>query len=193
MREIEQAIRVLLHVLAQTLRLKSEARYEEALAYIRKAFGEADLSPRPVAELSPDELVALCRYPRGFECGPCAGHRRFVVRRGRYAGQDGRAAGIPRPRCRRQSIVRSGGGDRGGCAPYRHCAKAAARRKICRKLTGISPVILRCGKPLSHSGVHKPSFYFAAMSAFVRSAWITAGCGAITTQKEHASWKSQVV
>ncbi len=69
MREIEQAIRVLLHVLAQTLRLKSEERYEEALAYIRKAFGEADLSPRPVSELSPAELVALCRYPRGFEHG----------------------------------------------------------------------------------------------------------------------------
>ena len=69
MREIEQAIRVLLHVLAQTLRLKSEERYEEALAYLRNAFGEADLSPRPIAELSPRELVELCRYPRGFECG----------------------------------------------------------------------------------------------------------------------------
>ena len=69
MREIEQAIRVLLHVLAQTFRLKSEERYEEALAYIRQAFGEGDLSPRPVGELSPRELVELCRYPRGFEYG----------------------------------------------------------------------------------------------------------------------------
>ena len=69
MREIEQAIRVLLHVFAQVLRLKSEERYEEALAYLREAFGEADLSPRPVGELSPRELVALCEYPRGFEYG----------------------------------------------------------------------------------------------------------------------------
>ncbi len=69
MREIEQAIRVLLHVFAQVLRLKSEERYEEALAHIRTAFGEADLSPRPVGELSPRELVELCRYPRGFEYG----------------------------------------------------------------------------------------------------------------------------
>ncbi len=69
MREIEQAIRVLLHVFAQVLRLKSEERYEEALAYLRTAFGEADLSPRPVGELSPRELVELCRYPRGFEYG----------------------------------------------------------------------------------------------------------------------------
>ncbi len=69
MREIEQAIRVLLHVFAQVLRLKSEERYEEALAHLREAFGEADLSPRPVGELSPRELVALCEYPRGFEYG----------------------------------------------------------------------------------------------------------------------------
>ena len=67
MREIEQAVRVLMHVLAQVMRLKSEERYQEALRSIREAFGDLGPAPRPVGELSPQALVDLCRSPGRFQ------------------------------------------------------------------------------------------------------------------------------
>lgn len=66
MREIQQAIGVLLQILAQVIRLKSEERYEEAVQAIHNAYGRLDLSPRPVGELTASELLELCTTPQGF-------------------------------------------------------------------------------------------------------------------------------
>lgn len=66
MRQIQQAVQVLMQVFAQVLKLKSEERYEEAVETIREAFRGTELVPRPVAELSPDELLELCRTEQGF-------------------------------------------------------------------------------------------------------------------------------
>ena len=66
MRQIQQAVQVLMQVMAEVLKLKSQGRYEEAIQSIREAFGEVELSSRPVSELSAEELLELCRTERGF-------------------------------------------------------------------------------------------------------------------------------
>lgn len=65
-REIQQAVRVLMHVLAQVLKLKSQERYEAAIQQINEALGGLELAPRPIAELTSDQVVDLCRTERGF-------------------------------------------------------------------------------------------------------------------------------
>ena len=67
MRQIQQAIQVLLQAFASVLKLKSEERYEEAIQRINEAFGKIELTPRPVRELSPDELIEMCSTPQGFD------------------------------------------------------------------------------------------------------------------------------
>lgn len=52
--------------LAQVLKLVSEQRYDEAIQRINDTLTGLDLAPRPVGELSPRELVQLCRTERGF-------------------------------------------------------------------------------------------------------------------------------
>lgn len=66
MRQIQQAVQVLLQVLAQVFKLRSEQRYDEAIQHINDAFTGLDFTPRPVGELSPEQLVELCRTERGF-------------------------------------------------------------------------------------------------------------------------------
>ena len=67
MRQIQQAISVLLQAFASVLKLKSEERYEEAIQRINEAFGKIELTPRPVRELTPDELLEMCTTPQGFD------------------------------------------------------------------------------------------------------------------------------
>lgn len=66
MRQIQQAVQVLLQALTSVLRLKSEERYDEAVQRITDVFGQIDLTPRPVGELNADELVDLCKTSDGF-------------------------------------------------------------------------------------------------------------------------------
>lgn len=65
-RQIQQAVQVLMQVLAQVLKLRSEERYDEAIQRINAAFIGLDFAPRPVGELAPQELIDLCRTERGF-------------------------------------------------------------------------------------------------------------------------------
>lgn len=67
MRQIQQAIAVLLQAFATVLKLKSEERYEEAIQRINEVFGEIELAPRPVRELSSNELIEMCTTSRGFK------------------------------------------------------------------------------------------------------------------------------
>ena len=66
-RQIQQAVQVLLQALASVLKLKSEERYEAAIEQITQAFGEVDLTPRPVGELDAKELMDLCSTSQGFQ------------------------------------------------------------------------------------------------------------------------------
>lgn len=66
-RQIQQAVQVLMQALASVLKLKSEERFEEAIQQISRAFGEIDLAPRPVGELNAKELVDLCSTSQGFQ------------------------------------------------------------------------------------------------------------------------------
>ena len=66
MREIQQAIRVLMQAFASVLKLKSEERYEEAILRINEALGKIELTPRPVGELTAEELIEMCVTPQGF-------------------------------------------------------------------------------------------------------------------------------
>lgn len=67
MRQIQQAVQVLLQALASVLRLKAEERYDEAIQRITDVFGEIDLTPRPVGELNAQELLDLCSTSQGFQ------------------------------------------------------------------------------------------------------------------------------
>lgn len=66
-RQIQQAVRVLMLALARILKLKDEERYEQAIEEVKLIFGELDFSPRPVGELTAQELVDLCTTPQGFQ------------------------------------------------------------------------------------------------------------------------------
>lgn len=65
-RQIQQAVQVLLQALASVLKLRSEERYDEAVGLIQEAFGKIEITPRPVGELSAEELIELCRTSDGF-------------------------------------------------------------------------------------------------------------------------------
>lgn len=67
MRQLHQAIQVLMQALTRVLKLKAEERYGEAIVEIKQVFSGIDLSPRPVGELSSDEIIEMCQTPRGFE------------------------------------------------------------------------------------------------------------------------------
>lgn len=67
MRQLYQAIQVLMQALTRILQLKSEERYEEAIIEISRVYSGIDLTPRPVGELSADEIIEMCETTRGFE------------------------------------------------------------------------------------------------------------------------------
>ncbi len=67
MRQLHQAIQVVMQALTRILKLKAEERYGDALIEISRVYSGIDLSPRPVGELSADEIVEMCRTTRGFE------------------------------------------------------------------------------------------------------------------------------
>ena len=67
MRQLYQAIQAIMQALTRVNALKSEEKYEEAIAEIDQVFGRIDMAPRPVGELSADEIIAMCRTSRGFE------------------------------------------------------------------------------------------------------------------------------
>lgn len=66
-RQIQQAIQVLMQALARVLNLKEQQRYADAVEQIHLVFGELDFSPRPVGELNAKQLVDLCSTPQGFQ------------------------------------------------------------------------------------------------------------------------------
>ncbi len=67
MRQLYQALQVVMQALTRVLKLKAEERYGEAIIEINQVFSGIDLSPRPVGELSADQIVEMCRTTRGFE------------------------------------------------------------------------------------------------------------------------------
>lgn len=67
MRQLHQALQVLMQALTRVMKLKSEENYEAALGEIDAAFAGLDMAPRPVSELSADEIADMCRTAQGFE------------------------------------------------------------------------------------------------------------------------------
>lgn len=67
MRQIHQAVQVMMEALARVMKLHDEERYETALGEIDTAFAGLEIAPRPVGELSADEIAQMCRTSRGFE------------------------------------------------------------------------------------------------------------------------------
>lgn len=67
MRQLHQAIQVIMQALTRVRQLKAEERYGEAFVEIKELYSGIDLSPRPVGELSADEIIEMCRLARGFE------------------------------------------------------------------------------------------------------------------------------
>ena len=67
MRQLYQAIQAIMQALTSVRQLKAEERYGEAFVEIKELYSGIDLSPRPVGELSADEIIEMCRLARGFE------------------------------------------------------------------------------------------------------------------------------
>lgn len=67
MRQLYQAIQAIMQALTSVRQLKAEERYGEAFVEIKQIYSGIDLSPRPVGELSADEIIEMCRTSRGFE------------------------------------------------------------------------------------------------------------------------------
>jgi tetratricopeptide (TPR) repeat protein len=82
MRQLYQAIQAIMQALTRVNALKSEEKYEEAIAEIDQAFGGIDMAPRPVGELSADEIIAMCRTSRGFEGDLAAGIADLITEEG---------------------------------------------------------------------------------------------------------------
>lgn len=66
-RQIHQAVQVLMQALARVLKLREEERYESAIGVIHDAYAGLEIAPRPVGELSAREIAEMCRTSRGFE------------------------------------------------------------------------------------------------------------------------------
>ncbi len=56
-----------MQALTRVLELRSEEKYDEAITEIDRVFGGIDISPRPVGELTADEIIDMCKTSRGFE------------------------------------------------------------------------------------------------------------------------------